>query len=65
VITIGVEEQKINLRFLELKEAFENNGNKDYKWMETHGMCGRFQHCTCEDALYIMQTLKGGLQQYI
>ena len=34
------------------KEAFENiMGVKISHWMETHGMCGRFQHCTCEDAL--------------
>jgi hypothetical protein len=34
------------------KEAFENiMGMKVSHWMETHGMCGRFQHCTCEDAL--------------
>jgi len=34
------------------KERFEEiTGKKVTKWMETHGMCGRFQHCTCEDAL--------------
>ena len=34
------------------KEAFENiMGMKVSHWMETYGMCGRFQHCTCEDAL--------------
>ena len=34
------------------KEALESiMGLKITKWMETHGMCGRFQHCTCEDAL--------------
>jgi hypothetical protein len=34
------------------KEAFESiMGMKVSHWMETHGMCGRFQHCTCEDAL--------------
>ena len=26
-------------------------GMKITNWMETYGMCGRFQHCTCEDAL--------------
>lgn len=34
------------------KEAFESiMGVKITHWMETHGMCGRFQYCTCEDAL--------------
>ena len=34
------------------KEAFESiMGLKITNWMETHGMCGRFQYCTCEDAL--------------
>ena len=34
------------------KERFETIiGKKVTNWMETHGMCGRFQHCTCEDAL--------------
>ena len=34
------------------KERFEEIiGRKVTNWMETHGMCGRFQHCTCEDAL--------------
>ncbi len=34
------------------KEAFESiMGMKITAWMETHGMCGRFQYCTCEDAL--------------
>ena len=34
------------------KERFEQIiGKKITNWMETHGMCGRFQHCTCEDAL--------------
>jgi len=34
------------------KEAFESiMGMRITNWMETHGMCGRFQHCTCEDAL--------------
>lgn len=34
------------------KEAFELiMGKKITNWTETHGMCGRFQHCTCEDAL--------------
>jgi hypothetical protein len=34
------------------KERFEEIiGKKVTRWMETHGMCGRFQHCTCEDAL--------------
>jgi len=34
------------------REAFESiMGTKISHWMETHGMCGRFQHCTCEDAL--------------
>lgn len=34
------------------KEAFESiMGMKITHWMETHGMCGRFQCCTCEDAL--------------
>ena len=34
------------------KEAFESiMGMKITNWMETYGMCGRFQHCTCEDAL--------------
>jgi len=34
------------------KEAFESiMGIKITNWMETHGMCGRFQYCTCEDAL--------------
>jgi len=33
-------------------ETFEKiMGKKISNWMETHGMCGRFQHCTCEDAL--------------
>jgi len=34
------------------KEAFELiMGMKISNWTETHGMCARFQHCTCEDAL--------------
>jgi len=34
------------------KEAFEKILNKKItQWGETYGMCGRFQHCTCEDAL--------------
>ena len=34
------------------KEAFERiMGMKISNWTETHGMCARFQHCTCEDAL--------------
>ena len=34
------------------KEAFESiMGMKITNWMETWGMCGRFQFCTCEDAL--------------
>ena len=39
--------------FLEgTKESFEKIMNvKITNWAESHGMCGRFQHCTCEDAL--------------
>jgi predicted O-methyltransferase YrrM len=34
------------------KEAFEKiMGRKITNWTETHGMCGRFQYCTAEDAL--------------
>ena len=34
------------------KEAFERiMGMKISNWTETHGMCARFQHCTCEDSL--------------
>lgn len=34
------------------KESFEKiMGMKITHWGETHLMCGRFQHCTCEDAL--------------
>lgn len=34
------------------KEAFESiMGRKITNWTETHGMCGRFQYCTAEDAL--------------
>jgi hypothetical protein len=43
------------------KEAFERvMGKPITKWSETYGMCGRFQHCTSEDALvyhYDIQTL--------
>ncbi len=34
------------------KEAFEKiMGRRITNWTETHGMCGRFQYCTAEDAL--------------
>jgi len=34
------------------KEAFERIiGREITAWGETYGMCGRFQYCTCEDAL--------------
>lgn len=34
------------------KEAFEKiMGKTIVRWSETYAMCGRFQHCTCEDAL--------------
>lgn len=34
------------------KEAFEKIMNlKISKWAETYTECGKFQHCTCEDAL--------------
>ena len=34
------------------KEAFEKiMGITITNWVETHFMCGKFQHCTCEDAL--------------
>ena len=34
------------------KEAFEKiMGRQITNWTETHGMCGRFQYCTAEDAL--------------
>jgi len=34
------------------KESFEKIMNRKItKWTETHAMCGRFQHCTCEDSL--------------
>ena len=34
------------------KERFESIiGRKITNWTEEYGMCGRFQHCTCEDAL--------------
>ena len=45
------------------KEAFEKIiGKKITNWTETHGMCGRFQYCTAEDALVYHcdgQTLAG------
>lgn len=45
------------------KEAFEKIiGKKITKWIETHGMCGRFQYCTAEDDLVYhcdSQTLAG------
>jgi len=45
------------------KEAFEKViGKKITNWIETHGMCGRFQYCTAEDALVYHcdgQTLAG------
>ena len=45
------------------KEAFEKViGKKITNWTETHGMCGRFQYCTAEDALVYHcdgQTLAG------
>ena len=34
------------------KERFETiMGKRITNWTDVHGMCGRFQHCTCEDAL--------------
>lgn len=34
------------------KESFEKiMGMKIARWTETYAMCGRFQHCTCEDNL--------------
>jgi len=34
------------------KERFETiMGKRITNWTDAHGMCGRFQHCTCEDAL--------------
>jgi len=34
------------------KEKFEQIiGKKITNWTDVYGMCGRFQHCTCEDAL--------------
>jgi glycosyltransferase involved in cell wall biosynthesis len=45
------------------KEAFEKiMGRRITNWTETHGMCGRFQYCTAEDALVYHcdgQTLAG------
>jgi glycosyltransferase involved in cell wall biosynthesis len=45
------------------KEAFEKIiGKKITNWTETHGMCGRLQYCTAEDALVYHcdgQTLAG------
>jgi glycosyltransferase involved in cell wall biosynthesis len=45
------------------KEVFEKViGKKITNWTETHGMCGRFQYCTAEDALVYHcdgQTLAG------
>ncbi len=45
------------------KEAFEKIiGKKITKWVEEHGMCGRFQYCTAEDDLVYhcdSQTLAG------
>ena len=35
-----------------IKQSFENiMGKKITNWVETYGMCGRFQYCTAEDAL--------------
>ena len=34
------------------KEKFESiMGRRITNWTDVHGMCARFQHCTCEDAL--------------